>query len=55
MLLDKTFFATVIVVLGIYYLFKYLVSRTKVDDNYQELYNKVLTSEDSKVKGQYDK
>ena len=43
------------IVLGIYLLYKLLFSTSKVDDDYNGLYDKVLTSEEYKVKGQYDK
>jgi|TARA_B100001964_G_C14004165_1_gene496349 hypothetical protein len=43
------------IVLGIYIMYKLFFTRIKVDDDYQKVYNKVLTSEEYKVKGQYDK
>ena len=46
------------IVIGIYLLSKFLFSTfntSKVEDDYQGSYNDVLTSEEYKVKGQYDK
>ena len=43
------------IVIGIYLLSKFLFRTGKVDDDYQRSYNDVLTSEEYKVKGQYDK
>jgi len=43
------------IVMGIYFLYKLLFSTSKLDEDYNRMYNKVLTSEEYKVKGQYDK
>lgn len=43
------------IIIALYILYKFLFTRSKVDDDYHEVYNKVLTSEEYKVKGQYDK
>ena len=42
-------------VLGIYIMYKLFYNKISVDDDYQKVYNKVMTSEEHKVKGQYDK
>lgn len=50
---------TVLIVLGVvvvlYLLYRLLFSTSKFDEEYQKIYNKVLTSDEYKVKGQYDK
>ena len=43
------------ILVGIYLLYKLLFRTSRSDDDYQKVYNKVLTSEEYKVKGQYDK
>ena len=52
------------IIMGIYLLYKLLFNRNKTnddrsktadDDDYKQLYNKVLTAKEYKVKGQYDK
>lgn len=55
MILSKTFLITFGILMGIYLLYKLLFKTSKFDDDYQKLYNKVLTSKEYKVKGQYEK
>lgn len=55
MIINKTILIGLGIIAGIYLLYKLLFNRIKVDDDYQKVYNKVLTSEEYKVKGQYDK
>ena len=43
------------IVIGIYLLYKLLFSTSKFDEDSQRIYDKVLTSDEYKVKGQYDK
>ena len=43
------------IVLGVYIMYKLFFNKIKVDDDYQKVYDKVLTSEEYKVKGQYNK
>jgi len=43
------------IVIGIYLLYKFLFNTSKFDDDYNGMYDKVLTSDEYKVKGQYDK
>ena len=40
---------------AIYILYKLFFTKSKVDNDYQRVYDKVITSEEYKVKGQYDK
>jgi len=42
-------------ILGVYIMYKLFFNKIKVDDNYKKVYDKVLTSKEYKVKGQYDK
>ena len=55
MIINKSILIALCVVIGIYFMYKFLFSRSQVDEDYNEKYNKVLTSEEYKVKGQYDK
>ena len=55
MILNKTILIGMGIVIGIYLLYKLLFVRSKFDEEYHQLYNKILTSEEYKVKGQYDK
>lgn len=45
------------IIMGTYLLYKLLFNRSKTNDDndFQRHYNKVLTAEEYKVKGQYDK
>lgn len=54
MIIDKNILIGLGIVMGIYLLYKFLF-RSQPADDYQKIYNKVLTSEEYKVKGQYDK
>ena len=55
MIIDKTILIGLGIVVGIYLLYKLFFRTSKFDDDYKKVYNKVLTSEEYKVKGQYDK
>jgi hypothetical protein len=55
MIINKTILIGLGIVIAIYLLYKLLFTRSKLDEEYQQIYNKVLTSEEYKVKGQYDK
>ncbi len=55
MIVNKTILIGLGVVIGLYLLYKLFFSTNKFDEEYNQLYNKVLTSEEYKVKGQYDK
>jgi len=45
------------IMMGIYIMYKIMFNKSKIsnDNDYQRVYNKVLTSEEYKVKGQYNK
>ena len=55
MSLSNTLLIGLGVIVGIYLLYKLLFDKSKFDQEYENLYDKVLTSEEYKVKGQYDK
>jgi len=55
MIFNKTILIGLGIVLGIYWMYKLFLTSNKIDDDYNNTYNKVLTSDEYKVKGQYDK
>ena len=55
MIFNKTILIGLGIIMGIYLLYRLLFSKSKFEDDYERLYNKVLTSEEYRVKGQYDK
>ena len=55
MIVNKTILIGLGIVIGLYLLYKLFFGKSKLDEEYKQLYNKVLTSEEYKVKGQYDK
>ena len=55
MIFNKTFLIALGIFIGIYLLHKILFSKNEFEEEYDKLYNKILTSEEYKVKGQYDK
>ena len=55
MVFNKTFLIVLGVILGIYILYKLLFGKSQLDEEFEQTYNKVLTSDEYKVKGQYDK
>lgn len=55
MIINKTILIGLGIIVGIYLLYKLLFASDKFDEEYQQIYDKVLTSDEYKVKGQYDK
>ena len=55
MAINKTFLIAFWIALGIYLLYKLIFTKSKFEEDYEKVYNKILTSEEYKVKGQYDK
>ena len=55
MIFNKIILIGLGIIMGIYLLYKILFSKSKFEEDYERLYNKVLTSEEYRVKGQYDK
>ena len=42
-------------VVGIYLLYKLMFGKSKLDEDYDRTYDKILTADEYKVKGQYDR
>lgn len=53
--INKTILISVYVVIVLYILYKVLFKKGPFRDEYEKLYNEILTSNKYKVKGQYDK
>ena len=53
--MDKTILIGVYALIGAYIVYKLLFKKNKFDLEYERLYNKVLNSDEYKVKGQYEK
>ena len=52
---DKTILISIYALVGLYILYKVLFRKNPYQDDYEKLYNEILTSDKCKVKGQYDK
>ncbi len=55
MIINKAVLIGLGIVVGIYLLYRLLFTQSKFDEDYHRIYDKILTSEEYKVKGQYDK
>lgn len=55
MVFNKTFLIVFGIILGVYILYKLLFGKSQLDNEFDQMYDKVLTSDEYKVKGQYDK
>ena len=55
MIINKTVLIAAGIIIGIYILYKLFFVKDIMGQEYDNLYNKVLTSDEYKVKGQYDK
>ena len=57
MIINKTVLIGIWIAVGIYLLYKYLLNSktSEKKSNFEKDYNKILSSEEYKVKGQYDK
>jgi|TARA_B100002003_G_C14078337_1_gene518747 hypothetical protein len=55
MIFNKTVMITIYILVGIYLLYKLLFKKNRFQEDYEKLYNKVLTSDEHKVKSQYEK
>lgn len=53
--MDNTIWLGIYALVGVYILYKLFFKKSKFDLDYERLYNKVLNSDEYKVKGQYDK
>ena len=52
---NKTILISIYVVIGLYILYKLFFKKKPYHDEYEKLYNDILTSDKYKVKGQYEK
>lgn len=55
MKINKTILIIVYALVALYLLYKLLFRKDPYQEEYERLYNKILTSDKHKVKGQYDK
>ena len=53
--IDKTILTGIYVVIGLYLIYRIFFKKNPYEDEYEKLYNKIMTSDKYKVKGQYDK
>ena len=53
--INKTVLIAVYAIVGLYILYKLFFRKNLYQDEYERLYNKILTSDKHKVKGQFDK
>jgi len=53
--LKQAILMVVYAVIGLYILYKLFFSKSPYQDDYEKLYNEILTSKKYRVKGQYDK
>ena len=53
--INKTVLIAVYVIVGLYLLYKLFFRKNPYQEEYERLYNKIVTSDKHKVKGQYDK
>jgi len=52
--INKTILVSIYVLVGLYILYKLFFRKNPYQDDYERMYNKILTSDKHKVKGQYD-
>ena len=53
--INRAILISVYVIVGIYILFRLFFRKNPFQEDYEKLYNDILTSDKYKVKGQYDK
>ena len=46
---------TVYIIIGMYLLYRVMFKKNRFQQDYEKLYNKILTSDENKVKSQYEK
>ena len=51
---NKSVIIAIYIGVGTYILYKLLFRKTKFEEDYEKMYNDILTSDKYKVKGQYD-
>ena len=52
---NKTILMSIYVLVGLYILYELFFRKIPYQDEYDRMYNEILTSDKHKVKGQYDK
>ena len=55
MAINRTILISIYVVIGLYILYKLFFKKNPHQNEYEKLYNDILTSDKYKVKGQYEK
>ncbi len=53
--ISKMILSSIYVVIGLYILYRIFFRKNPFQEEYEKLYNEILTSDKHKVKGQYDK
>ena len=53
--INKTILISIYVLVGLYILYRLVFGKNPYQEEYEKLYNEILTSNKHKVKGQYDK
>jgi len=53
--ISKTVLISIYVAIGLYLMYKIFFRKDPYKEEYEKLYNKILNSEEHKVKGQYNK
>lgn len=53
--INKTILISIYVLVALYILYKLFFKKNPYQDEYERLYNEILTSDKYKVKGQFDK
>ena len=51
----RTFWVVLGIGLGLYLLYKLMLGKSKFEEEYDRMYDEVLTADEYKVKGQYDR
>ena len=51
---NKTVIIAVYIAIGFYLAYRVLFRKTKIEEDYEKLYDHILTSDKYKVKGQFD-
>lgn len=53
--IDRTILIGIYVIIGLYILYKLFFRKNPYQQEYERMYNEIITSKKYKVKGQYDK
>ena len=53
--MGRTIWIGIYILVGVYLIYKLFFKKSKFDLEYERLYNKVLNSDEYKVKGQYER